>query len=166
MMRVAAAALIATLTTAASALAAAPGSQFKDWRLDCVAGPPASGQAAQQVCLIQHEVPRGDGSGSAMIARVRFLGEHPVLLFLLPPNMAPKTELSYGIDDGATATTAVKECNKQLCWAVVPIGEYLLASLKQGTRMVIRTPAAPKAALDVPLNGFTAAFDELERMRH
>jgi invasion protein IalB len=160
-MRVAGAALIAMLAVG-PAEAAGSGARFKDWRLDCVSGEQSGG--GSKVCLIQHEVTQAAAGGhSSMIARVRFLAKKPVLVFLLPPSLPPKTEVSYRIDKGATATTAVKACNAQVCWAVVPVGQYLLASLKKGRTLVVRTPALP-GEQGVPLGGFTAAYGALERM--
>jgi invasion protein IalB len=161
MMKLAGAALVALLAVG-PADAAAPGARFKDWSLDCVKGQPSGG--GSKVCLIQHEVRPATGGRSLMIARVRFLGKQPMLVFLLPPNLSPKTEVSYTIDTGVTATTAVRECNAQVCWAVVPIGEYLLASLKAGRQLVVRTPALP-GEQGVSLGGFTAAYGELARMQ-
>jgi invasion protein IalB len=145
-----------------------PGQDFKDWRYDCVARKAAAGTTAapgapQQVCLIQHEV--RNGSSLLLAARVRIIGpqKQAILLLFLPPSLPVDTPIGFAIDQGAMAATQVRQCNAQLCWAIVPLGDELLGSLKAGWQLtVVVKPGAAESRLVVSLNGFTGAFAALQ----
>jgi len=145
-----------------------PGQDFKDWRYDCVARKAAAGTTAapdapQHVCLIQHEV--RNGSSLLLAARVRIIGpqKQAILLLFLPPSLPVDTPIGFAIDQGAMAATQVRRCNAQLCWAIVPLGDELLGSLKAGWQLtVVVKPGAAESRLVVSLNGFTGAFAALQ----
>ena len=142
-----------------------PSQDFKDWRYECVAQKATQETTAtpRQVCLIQHEV--RNGSSLLLAARVRLIGpqKQAVLLLFLPPSLAVNAPIGFAIDQGAMATTPVRECNAQLCRAVVPIGDDLLASLKAGGQLaVVVKPGAGESRLAVSLSGFTSAFAALQ----
>jgi len=145
------------------AQAPTPSQQFKDWRYECLAQKPAAGSAApKQVCLIQHEV--RNGNSLVLATRVRIIGpQKQTVLFFLPPALGAKTPIGFSVDQGVMATTEVRQCNAQLCWAAVPVGDYLLAALKAGRELaVIVKPGAGESRLVVSLSGFTGAFTALQ----
>src|SRR5258705_9029758 len=140
---------------------ATPRQDFKDWRCQCLArgadaGATAAG-APKQVCMIQHDV--RNGNNLLMAARVRLIGQQrqAVLILLLPPNLKAKAPVGFSIDQGAAAATEVRECNKQICMAIVPLDDALLRSLKAGQQLAVTTkPGGAEAATRVvSLAGFT-----------
>jgi invasion protein IalB len=145
-----------------------PSQEFKDWRYECIArqaadGTTAAPSASKQVCLIQHEV--RNGSNLLLAARVRIIGpqKQAILLLFLPPSLTVDTPIAFAVDQGAMAATQVRQCNAQLCWAVVPLGDDLLGSLKAGWQLtVVVKPGAAESRLVVSLNGFTGAFAALQ----
>ena len=154
-------------TGASRAQSPMPSQAFKDWRYSCLAQQAAAGTTApsapKQICLIQHEV--RNGGNLILAARVRLIGpqKQPVLLFFLPPSVGAKTPVGFAVDQRTSATTQVRECNAQLCWAVVPIGDDLLGSLKAGQQLaVVVKPGAGESRLLVSLSGFTSAFTALQ----
>lgn len=158
------AAIAALLGWSALCQAQTPSQQFKDWRYECLAQKPAAGStAAKPVCRIQHEV--RNGNNVLLAARVRIMGaqKQVALLFFLPPSLTAKTPIGYVVDQGAMATTEVRQCNAQLCWAAVPVGGDLLAAMKAGGALtVVVKPGTGETRLVVPLNGFTGAFATLQ----
>ena len=164
------AALAALLASASpgQAQTATPRQEFKDWRYQCLArGADAGATAAQgtpkQVCMIQHDV--RNGNNLLMAARVRLIGaqKQAVLILLLPPNLTAKAPVGLAIDQGAAATAEVRECNKQICMAVVPIDDGLLGSLKAGQQLAVTTkPGGVASTRMVSLAGFTSAFAALQ----
>ena len=163
------AAFAALLASAApgQAQTAMPRQEFKDWRYQCLArgadaGATAAG-APKQVCMIQHDVRKGNDL--LMAARVRIVGQQrqAVLIFLLPPNLKAKAPVGFSIDQGAAATAEVRECNKQICMAVVAIDDAMLGSLKAGQQLTVTTkPGGVASTRTVSLAGFTSAFAALQ----
>lgn len=146
---------------------AASGQTFKAWRYDCVTPKPAAGssagaQQAAPTCLIQHTVRRaGNDKSIVMMARVRLLGNpaRPALVFLMPPALKAGAPIRYAVDGGAAAATTVRQCSKQVCWAVVPLDDNLLGAMKSGREMVVdMAPGTQNAAATVSLDGFTGAY--------
>jgi len=146
---------------------ATPRQDFKDWRYQCLArgadaGATAAG-APKQVCMIQHDV--RNGNNLLMAARVRLIGQQrqAVLILLLPPNLKAKAPVGFSIDQGAAAATEVRECNKQICMAIVPLDDALLRSLKAGQQLAVTTrPGGVESTRTVSLAGFTGAYATLE----
>jgi invasion protein IalB len=146
---------------------AMPRQEFKDWRYQCIARGADAGAAAagasKQVCMIQHDV--RNGNKLLMAARVRLIGaqKQAVLILLLPPNLQAKAPVGLSIDQGAAATAEVRECNKQICMAVVTIDDAMLGSLKAGQQLaVITKPGGVESTRTVSLAGFTSAFAALQ----
>ena len=163
------AAFAALLASAApgQAQTAMPRQEYKDWRYQCLArgadaGATAAG-APKQVCMIQHDV--RNGNNLLMAARVRLVGaqKQAVLILLLPPNLKAKAPVGLAIDQGAAATAEVRECNKQICMAVVAIDDAMLGSLKAGQQLAVTTrPGGVASTRTVSLAGFTSAFAALQ----
>jgi hypothetical protein len=108
-----------------------PPSAFKDWRYECLApkaaatGVATSPNDAKAVCTIQHDVRTSEGL--QLVVRVRILEStrEAHLIFVLPPTLSVDAPVGYSIDQGDEATTHVRQCNPQFCWANVPIGDDL-----------------------------------------
>ena len=163
------AAFAALLASAApgQAQTAMPRQEFKDWHYQCLARGADAGAAAagapKQVCMIQHDV--RNGNNLLMAARVRLIGaqKQAVLILLLPPNLKAKAPVGLSIDQGTAATAEVRECNKQICMAIVPIDDALLGSLKAGQQLAVTTrPGGVESTRMVSLAGFTSAFAALQ----
>ena len=81
---------------------------------------------------------------------------------LPPPTLAANAPVSFSIDQGVVATTTVRQCNAQLCWAVVSIGD-MLAALRAGRQLaVIMKPDGVESRRVVSLDGFASAFATLQ----
>ena len=145
------------------AQAQTPGQQYKDWRYECREQPASGSTPAGRICLIQHEV--RNGKNLLLAARVRIMGaqKQVALLFFLPPTLGAKAPIGFAIDQGAMATTEVRQCSAQFCWAAVPVGDNLLAAMKAGGALtVVVKPGAGESRLVVSLAGFTGAFTALQ----
>lgn len=87
-----------------------------------------------------------------------------VLLVQLPLGLFPPAGIQLGVDDGATQNLPVQRCDANGCYAGLAVDAALVADLKVGKalRLTMRNMAQEPVTFEVPLAGFTAAFERID----
>ncbi|HXZ45652.1 MAG TPA: invasion associated locus B family protein [Pseudolabrys sp.] len=144
---------------------------FKSWTLDCITPAAASAEAAppKPYCIIHHENhPQGDPNKIALVARTRFIGKERTraMILLLPPEAELQKGVVFSIDKNASFKARILSCNAHLCTSLFEISDVILKQLKAGNQMTIGfslTNGQPPVQMTVPLDGYSPAFDALQK---
>ena len=87
-----------------------------------------------------------------------------VLLVELPLGLFLPAGIQLGVDDRAMQNLPVQRCDANGCYAGLAVDASLLADLKAGKalRLTMRNMTQEPVTLEVPLAGFTAAFERID----
>jgi invasion protein IalB len=96
--------------------------------------------------------------------RVPHAPRTPAMLVQLPLGLFLPAGIQLGVDDQATRNLPVQRCDANGCYAGLSVDGALLAALKAGKalRLTMRNMAQEPVTFEVPLAGFTAAFERID----
>ena len=137
-----------------------PSSTVAAWRVECTGdGKTLDCQALQQMFLRQDN---RQGLLAQFAAWLSADTHQPVLQMQLPLGINVAEPLQLKVDSGSAEHFPLQTCTGVGCFATVPLGDKLLASMRAGTTLKITLQDTGKHSIgiDVPLLGFGLAFDK------
>ncbi len=96
--------------------------------------------------------------------RVPHAPRTPAMLIQLPLGLFLPAGIQLGVDDRTTQTLPVQRCDANGCYVGLSLDASLLAALKAGKalRLTMRNMAQEPVTFEVPLAGFSAAFERID----
>ena len=159
----AAIATIAISSVAVSAQEAAPAAAPPaEWSSQCV----SVARGGDADCSMEQRLVVQETGQLVIVVSVRVphAPRTPAMLVQLPLGLFLPAGIQLGIDDRATQNLPVQRCDANGCYAGLRSTPRSLAALKAGKalRLTMRNMAQEPVTFEVPLAGFSAAFERID----
>ena len=156
-------ATIATFAVAGSAQETAPEpTPPAEWSSQCV----SVARGGDADCSMEQRLVVQETGQLVIVVSVRVphAPRTPAMLVQLPLGLFLPAGIQLGIDDRATQNLPVQRCDANGCYAGLAVDAALLAALKAGKalRLTMRNMAQEPVTFEVPLAGFSAAFERID----
>jgi invasion protein IalB len=130
------------------------------WEIHCIEG--------SETCIMQHIGKTANGERALLVTIERLAGVtaegKPVpasLTVYTPLGVLIPYDVRVKIDDGGVMPVPLMRCLADLCMARAPMAEQDVSIFKKGSSARFGFYLNDEVLVDVPLNGFTAAYDSL-----
>ncbi|MBP0441382.1 invasion associated locus B family protein [Tianweitania sediminis] len=135
--------------------AAAP---VKPWNVRCSEGQGAQGGSCQMFQTLAN--PKGE---RVLAVSIRKRPQGLSMVMALPHGLHLPGGVVYQVDGGQKKSIPIEASDDKGVYAVIPMNEALLASMKRGNTFNVTMTAMNRRPVSIPmtLSGFTAAADEL-----
>lgn len=152
--------LLMVLATSGLPAGAAAQDNVAAWRVEC------AGDGKTLDCrAIQQMINREDKQVVVVVsARIAPDTKLPVLTIQLPLGISLVEPIQFKVDNGAVERQPVQTCTNVGCIVTIPLKDPLLTALRNGTLLKIAIQDTNKRTIniDVPLLGFSLAFDKIK----
>ena len=150
--------LAAAALLPAGAATAQTSADDPNWLKVCTQDP----RVKKDLCLVTQELRTGSGQVVASAAIRGFQGEQRrSLLIAVPTGMVIEPGVHVQIDGGEAEKAEYQVCLQSACWAERAVNDAFIDTLKSGTtmRLTAYNREGKQVPFDLPLSGFTAAYD-------
>lgn len=135
--------------------------QSAGWTSRCV----SAARGGPAACSVEQSVILQEGNRRLLTIRVD-MPEAPrtaTMLFQAPLGILLPAGLSLQVDKAQPLQLELQSCDPNGCYASVPLGDPLLALLISGAslRVGMQSTAREPITIDIPLAGFTAAYERI-----